>query len=83
MPNHTAFSHTDSDLVSVLDALRVREPIFHTREFGSTRADFEKATAPEYWETSASGRRYSREFILRNLEQHPEEPGMIASMFPL
>jgi len=71
MSNHTAFSHTDPDLVSVLDELRVREPIFHTPEFGSTRADFEKATAPEYWETSASGRRYSREFILRGLEQHP------------
>jgi hypothetical protein len=71
MSNHTAFSHTDPDLVSVLDELRVREPIFHTPEFGSTRADLEKATAPEYWETSASGRRYSREFILRGLEQNP------------
>ena len=71
MLNRMAFSHTDPDLVSVLDELRVREPIFHTPEFGSTRADFEKATAPEYWETSASGRRYSREFILRGLEQNP------------
>ena len=71
MTNQAAFSHTDPDLVPVLDELRVREPIFHTSEFGSTRADFEKATAPEYWETSASGRRYSREFILRTLEQNP------------
>ena len=71
MLNHTVFSHTDPDLVSVLDELRGREPIFHTSVFGSTRADFEKATAPEYWETSASGRRYSREFILGTLEQNP------------
>jgi hypothetical protein len=71
MANQAAFSHTDPDLVSVLEQLRLREPIFHTPEFGSTRADFEKATAPEYWETSASGRRYSREFILRTLEQNP------------
>jgi hypothetical protein len=71
MANQTAFSHTDPDLVSVLEQLRLLEPIFHTPEFGSTRADFEKATAPEYWETSASGRRYSREFILRTLEQNP------------
>jgi hypothetical protein len=71
MLNHTVFSHTDPDLVSVLDELRGREPIFHTSVFGSTRADFEKATAPEYWETSASGRRYSREFILGTLKQNP------------
>jgi hypothetical protein len=71
MLNRTAFSHTDPDLVSVLEELRVREPIFHTSAFGSTRADFEKATAPGYWETSASGRRYSREFILTTLEQNP------------
>ena len=71
MANQTVFLHTDPDLVSVLEQLRLREPIFHTPEFGSTRAEFEKATAPEYCETSASGRRYSREFILRTLEQNP------------
>lgn len=71
MLNYTAFSHTDPDLLSVLGELRVREPIFHTLEFGSTHADFEKSMAPEYWETSASGHRYSREFILRTLEQNP------------
>ena len=71
MSNRTVLAHTDPDLLSVLEELRVREPIFHTSDFGSTRADFEKATAPEYWETSASGRRYSREFILTTLEQNP------------
>jgi len=71
MTNHAVFTHIDPDLLSVLEELRRREPIFHTPEFGTTRADFEKATAPEYWETSASGRRYSREFILCTLEKHP------------
>jgi hypothetical protein len=71
MANKGVFTCTDPDLVPVLEQLRLREPIFHTPEFGSTRAGFEKATAPEYWETSASGRRYSREFILTNLEKHP------------
>ena len=33
---------------------------------GST-AEFERSTAPEYWEVGGSGRRYSREFILREL----------------
>ena len=65
------FSHTDPQLLPVLEELRRREPIFHTREFGTTRAEFERATAPEYWEASASGRRYSREFILSELEKHP------------
>ena len=65
------FTHTDPDLLPVLEELRRREPIFHAPEFGTSRADFEKATAPEYWETSASGRRYSRNFILRTLDEHP------------
>jgi hypothetical protein len=26
---------------------------------------------PEYWEVGASGRRYSRDFILRSMEQSP------------
>jgi hypothetical protein len=69
--HHGIFTHTDPDLMSVLEELSHREPIFHTREFGATRADFERATAPEYWEASASGRRYSRQFILDELEKHP------------
>ncbi len=65
------FTQTDPNLLPVLEELKRREPIFHTREFGSSRADFEKVVAPEYWEASASGRRYSREFILNELEKHP------------
>jgi hypothetical protein len=71
MTNHEVFTHTASDLLSVFEEFRRREPIFHTREFGTTIADFERATAPEYWEVGASGRRYSREFILRTLDQNP------------
>ena len=71
MTDHKIFTHTDLDLLPVLEELRRREPIFHTLEFGRTRADFERATAPEYWEASASGRRYSRDFILRTLDAHP------------
>ena len=65
------FTRTDSKLLPVLEELKSREPIFHTQEFGTTRADFENATAPEYWETGASGRRYSRDFILSELEKRP------------
>lgn len=71
MTNHEVFTHIDPDLSSVFEELRRREPIFHTPEFGVTRADFENATAPEYWEVGASGRRYSREFILWGLDRYP------------
>ena len=65
------FTHTDPKLLPVLEELKRREPIFHTREFGASRAEFEKAAAPDYWEASASGRRYSREFILSDLGKYP------------
>lgn len=61
----------DSDLLPVLEELHRREPIFHTPEFGTTVTDFERATSPNYWEVGASGRRYSREFILRTLSENP------------
>jgi hypothetical protein len=44
-----------------------REPIFHTPEFDATTAELERTTAADYWEVSASDRRYSQEFILREL----------------
>jgi hypothetical protein len=65
------FTCTDPDLLPILEELKRREPIFHTPEFGRSRAELEKATAPDYWEASASGRRYCREFILSELEKHP------------
>jgi hypothetical protein len=71
MAGNTVFTHIDPDLLRVFEELRRREPIFHTADFGTTRVDFENAMAPEYWEVGASGRRYSREFILRTLELSP------------
>jgi len=71
MVDDIVFTHIDSDLLRVFEELSRREPIFHTPDFGATRIDFENAMAPEYWEVGASGRRYSREFILRTLEVSP------------
>jgi hypothetical protein len=71
MAGDWTFTHVDADLLGVLEELRRREPIFHTLEFGTTQTEFERMTAPEYWEVGASGRRYSREFILRNLSENP------------
>jgi hypothetical protein len=59
---------TAPHLLAVLDELKGREPIFHRPELGTTRADFENMTDPSFWEVGASGRRYSREFILDTLE---------------
>ena len=64
MAHNSFFTHVDAELLPVFEELRRREPIFHTPEFGTT-------PAPDYWEVGASGRRYSRDFILRTLEENP------------
>ena len=64
MANETVFTHVDPGLEQVLEELRSREPIFHTERFGLSLEDFERSTAPDFWEVGASGRRYSRAFIL-------------------
>lgn len=65
------FALTRSNLRPILDELTLREPVFHRKAFGTSRDDFERATAPHYWEVGASGRRYSRQFILDELEKTP------------
>jgi hypothetical protein len=59
---------TAPHLLAVLEELQRREPIFHRPELGTTRADFEKMTDAGFWEVGASGRRYSRAFILDTLK---------------
>jgi hypothetical protein len=65
---------TDPRLADVLEELLRREPIFHHPEFGTTRADFEAMMGPGFWETGASGRRYSREYVLDELEKRHATP---------
>ena len=65
---------TAPELQGVLAELSRREPIFHRPEFGTTRADFERMTAEDFWETGASGRRYSRQFVLDGLEERFSVP---------
>jgi hypothetical protein len=59
---------TAPHLIAVLDELKRREPLFHRPELGTSRRDFENMTDTAFWEVGASGRRYSREFILDTLE---------------
>jgi hypothetical protein len=60
---------TSPDLAGILAELSAREPIFHRPEFGAMRADFERMMADGFWETGASGRCYSREFVLDELDR--------------
>jgi hypothetical protein len=59
---------TEPHLIPVLEELKRREPLFHRPELGTSRRDFENMTDASFWEVGASGRRYSREFILDTLE---------------
>ena len=65
---------TAPELGEILAELRSREPIFHRPEFGVTRADFEKMTVDDFWEVGASGSRYSRAFVLDELERRHSAP---------
>ena len=67
---------TDPAFLGILEELKSREPIFHRPEFGTTRADFENMMDADFSEIGASGRRYSKEYVLSELEkrhQHPDK----------
>jgi hypothetical protein len=85
MSAHSAPSPVEPDLLPVLDELRSLEPIFHNKKFGTSVADFTRMTAPDFWEVGASGKRYSREFILEEFSQRPpvngQEAGWVSSEF--
>jgi hypothetical protein len=75
---------TEPKRQGVLDQLIAREPIFHRPEFGVARSDFENMTDPGFWEVGASGRCYSREFVIDTLVQRfatPHEDVWEASRF--
>jgi len=61
--------NTNPALAGILEELKKREPIFHRPELGATRVDFENMMVADFWEIGASGRRYSREFVLAELER--------------
>jgi hypothetical protein len=65
---------TEGERDDVLDELIAREPIFHRLELGTSRADFERLTAPDFWEVGASGRIYSREVVWETLEERYAHP---------
>lgn len=66
------------DLTEILAQLIANEPIFHRLEHldgrSPTRADFEAMTAPDFFEIGASGRIYTRDFVLDTLEARYSNP---------
>jgi hypothetical protein len=71
MSSPNLFNTTEPDLLPILAELISREPIFHRPAFASTNEDFARMTAPTYWEVGASGRRYTRDYILQTLADTP------------
>jgi len=64
---------TAPEHLTVMRELMQREPVFHRPEFGSTREDFERMTVTDFWEVGASGRRYSRNFVIDGLQERFEK----------
>ena len=62
------------ELEAILRELIAREPIFHRPELGTSRSDFERMTASDFWEIGASGKLYERAFVLDLLEQRHRTP---------
>ena len=62
------------ELVPVLKELMRLEPLFHAAARDATPQRFEELVAPEFWEVGASGRRYSREFVLGVLCSRQRDP---------
>ena len=59
---------TETRLLPVREQLLGREPLFHHRDLVGSREDFDRETAPDFWEVGASGRRYGREFVWATLQ---------------
>jgi hypothetical protein len=54
---------------AVLAELRALEPIFHRPQYFASRSALEQLVSPQFWEIGASGRRYSRAYVLKTLAQ--------------
>ena len=61
-------------LASLLDELSTLEDLYHAAFPDATLADIDRLAAPDFWETGATGRRYSRLFARQVLEQRPGRP---------
>lgn len=63
------FSKLEPGTEMEFEEIRQLEPIFHAEWFGSSSEAFARRMSQDYWEVGASGRRYSRAFILEQAEK--------------
>lgn len=61
-------------LATLLDELKTLEDLYHAAFPDATLADFDLLVAPGFWETGATGRRYSRAFARQVLAQRQGRP---------
>ncbi|MFC3682423.1 nuclear transport factor 2 family protein [Hydrogenophaga luteola] len=61
-------------LAPLLAELKTLEDLYHAAYPDATLADFDRLVAPGFWETGATGRRYSRAFARQVLEQRSGRP---------
>lgn len=57
-----------------LKELKKREPIFHIKELGQNRVDFESMMDEGFWEVGASGCIYTKDYVLDALEERYSKP---------
>ena len=58
----------------MLEDLRRLEDLYHAAFPDATLEDFDRLVAPDFWETGATGRRYSRAFARQVLAQRSGRP---------
>lgn len=67
--------HGDSDITSILEDLKAREPIFHHPDkFGATKQDILNMVADEFWEVGASGTTYTKQDVIGILLERYSDP---------
>ncbi len=65
---------TSDEHLAILEALKPLEPLIYVANAGASREHFEALLAPEFWEIAASGKRYSREYVINTLEERQQKP---------
>ena len=65
---------TEPHLTEVLATLQALEIRFHQPKPGTSRAELEELTDPDFWEVGASGARYGRDYVLDALERRCANP---------
>lgn len=59
----------EKGLEPVLEQLKQLEPLIYAANDGRHRPYFEQLLAPDFWEVGASGTKYSRQFVLKVLDE--------------